>query len=190
MARKPQVVFIAELIVRLRYSNIELETIQEFRDLLLVRKLFSLRYRLNYLNSILEKYFQTRLQQMNGDVEICPVVTHYGELNHLIHCDKRHFLQPNIDMVTTKTETFKFEVLEVHSPVHYSIRLKEYLVKSSEEWHAYAESDRFEQFETDFNEYYSKNFVPIQNADVLTTGVVYVVKDHLKFYRCRVLAKT
>lgn len=127
--------------------------------------------------------FQKHLQRMNQEAELCPSIIDYNDVEHLIECNKRHFVH-NVDQININLFIpYKLEVLKVHSPIHYSVRLLQ------KEQQPYNGSERFLKFETTFNEYYSKKFLPIKNEQEIKIGALCTYESGGKYYRCRVLKK-
>lgn len=118
------------------------------------------------------------------------IANSFKNIGHLFDCKNRHSFEhePNTSAYT-KPKTCQFEILETFSPAWFAVRIiRSRESRSNEDWNDQYSAESFQQFNKQFNEFYAKDFEPVQSPFEINNNELYVFRNGDEFFRCRIVA--
>ncbi|XP_055296420.1 putative ATP-dependent RNA helicase TDRD12 [Sitodiplosis mosellana] len=141
-----------------------------------------------------KKVLLDKLRRMHLDAPLClNITTAYTDVGHLIDCENRHCFDDYAkygESVFQEPRTSQVQILEVFSPVCFSVRILKSRGTETNEWQQHFSPDAFRQFNKEFTKLYANDFAPVYDSSKLNDNALYVLRDGNEFYRCRILTKS
>lgn len=118
------------------------------------------------------------------------IATTISDVGHMLQCEYRHCFVGETKShrsLFDKSKTCQIELLEVFTPACFSVRLIKSRAEGTSQWEEHFSPDFFRQFNEELKKFYTEHFISIKNSNKLDENALYVLRDGLEFFRCRVL---